>query len=455
MNSRTTGIFRFAKYFVIVIIVSGVSFMHSCKEDTGSNGANVLPKGDIISAYQTDTSTLITSMYMKDSVFTSYANASPLGSYNDPIFGETKSSIYTGVSSPVGGSTPPWADTGTVDSCVLVLPYYYPTSGAASYYANLDPQTILVYTLNGMVPSGKTLYSDSTLKYNTSPIGIAQVTPPDPLSYNPIRIKLNKSFTDNIVAKMKTNNNFYYPYFDSLVNGLYITVSNPFQLPGQGGILYINLGAGTTASLEVYYHEPSTPTTAYSIPFPVGGSSNMYFSHFDHNYLRAPFYNAHPSGTQEAIDGNYMVYLQAMSGVIGRINFPYITNWSKMNPVVINKAEVDITVNASDCPAPYGVPDNLYLLGTDVNGYAIIIPDYGQPYYGGAYNPYTNTYTFIITDYIQHVIDGKTIDRGLFIYPGNRAITANRTVIYGAQNPRSTATTNRMKLKIYYTPLKH
>lgn len=427
-------------------------FTYSCKEDTGSSGANILPKSDLISAFESDTTTLTTSMYLVDTVVTYPLSNNPLGSYCDPIFGQTKASIYTMVSPPVGATTTlPWSlDTGKVDSAVLILPI-------SGYYANLDPQTFLVDTLESIITSGK-VYSNTNIKYGSSPIGMAQVTPPNPTNSgdNTIRIKLNSSFKNYIVGKMNSHNAYYYPYFDSIVKGLYITVSNPLQLPGQGGILYVNLyNASTPAGIYLYFHDSINGGKEWPLPFPLGGTAAPYFSHFDHNYAISPFYNAHPPKPHDSIDANNLMYIQCLGGVLGRINFPYIHNWSKMNPVVINKAEVDITVNATDGQCPeYCPPPQLYLLGTNADGTIYAIPDYYQSYYDGTYNYSTNTYTFVITDYIQHVIDGKTIDRGLYLLPQNSATTADRVVLYGAQNPQSTATAQRMKLKMYYTPLK-
>src|ERR1700679_3489714 len=102
--------------------VSLLAILNSCKENTGGVGANVLPSTDILSAYATDTTTLLTSMYLKNSILTNGALNAMLGSYNDPVFGTAKASIYAMVYSTVGSSSIAWKDTGAVDSAVLLLP---------------------------------------------------------------------------------------------------------------------------------------------------------------------------------------------------------------------------------------------------------------------------------------------------------------------------------------------
>jgi hypothetical protein len=74
------------------------------------------------------------------------------------------------------------------------------------------------------------------------------------------------------------------------------------------------------------------------------------------------------------------------------------------------------------------------------------------------YTGTTATYTFAITQYIQKVIDTynkSTVDtdRGLFIYPYQYATTANRLVLYGAQHNIAAPSSQRLRMRIYYTPL--
>jgi len=446
-NNWIRSIFRGTKYFVAAFVFFSIALFNSCKEDTGSIGSNVLPKGDLIGAYHSDTSTVLTSVFLKDSVLSSGLTNNSLGSYNDPVFGQVKGSIYTQVLSSTV-TTPPWVISAgvnavTLDSAVLLLPFN------DAYYGNLDPQTFAVYTLQNNLIAGHAYYSDTNIKYNPTPIGVAQVTPN--LASDTIRIKLTSTWMNYIKNAVEQNSSggqfYYWTNFDSLVKGLYITASTPLQLPGQGSILSINL-YNSFAGIYFYYHYNSSPDSAYYVTCPVGGTSVAYFNHFDHNYATAPFY----SPGKDSINANALVYEQATGGVQGKIHFPYLRNWAKLNPVVINEAQVVLSV-AQDGPAPFVPPSSLYLVGVNADGQEYALPDEAQSYYGGTYNAFNNTYTFVITQYIQSVINGKDTDRGLFIVPGNSAISANRVVLYGAQH-NTMQTNQRLKLVLYYTPLK-
>ncbi len=329
-----------------------------------------------------------------------------------------------------------------------------------SFYGNIDPQTFEVDTVESIIhylnSAANTVayYSDTTLKYDAAhPIGSQQITPPNPYYQDTLRIRLSKNWWQYITNKIKGNSR-YYTYFDSLVKGLYITVSNPLQLPGQGGILYINLQSAFSG-IYFYCHGAVVPAE-FSVIFPVGGTG-VSFTHVDHNYTTAVFGNTRPSGKHDSINGNEWVYVQAGGGSIGKITFPYLHNWSKMNPVVINQATVTIPLNLIDAAGPFAEPQSLGLAGIDSLGRRTELPDAFYPYFGGGYDG-ISAYTFVITDYIQHVIDGKIKDRGLYIIPGNESTSANRAVLYGALNtgsPLIARPSTRIKLNIYYTPLKH
>jgi hypothetical protein len=219
------------------------------------------------------------------------------------------------------------------------------------------------------------------------------------------------------------------------------------------GLLYVN-AASTSGGIYFYYHYNSTPKTANYVYISTGGDG-VYFTHYDHNYATSAFYSAHSYGKHDSIGGNDLVYVQSLGGVCGRINFPNLyKNWSKMKPVLINEAEVDVSVDAQDLSTSFAPPALIYLYGTYPSGAPYGIPDEnGIGYFNGNYNGFNNTYTFVITQYIQGVIDGKDTDRGLYIIPNLQQSIASRVVLYGAKH-NEIPSDKAMKLKIYYTPLK-
>ena len=448
---------RVVKYFVLACIL--VISVVSCRKDTGV-GTNVLPSSDILSGYFSDTTTIISSIKLKDSIVTDNALLELLGSYNDPTFGMTKASFYTQVILPsnttfsgFGGTNP------TLDSIVLVLPY---TVNQVNFYGALTPQTFTVDTLISQITTPKAYYSDTNISHGNNHLAVITTTPAPTdsarIKYSLFGSAINGTYYPQLRLKLpvacgqwlinQLDGNSYYGQssaaFQSLLKGFYITVSNPLQLPGQGAILYLNPflpGAG----LDFFYKTTvnSAVDTTYAI-FQIGAGA-LTFNHFDHDYSTTAFYVA----GKDSILSPTNLYVQAMAGVKTQLSFPYLLNWAKKNAVVINRAELDIPVNT----AATGVgipPDQLYVV-RDSAGFEFEIPDQlvGGAYYNGGYDVVNNQYVFSITRYVQQILDGKLKNTGLYLFAAS-GVTANGVVLQG---PVQTPGTRRLRLRIFYTPL--
>jgi hypothetical protein len=459
--SSSSSRYSTTKYlFIKACLWAGFSFFMSCSNDTGI-GTNVLPPGDVINANFKDTATVWTSMVIKDSVPTNGVSDCMLGSYTDPIFGMAKASFYIHVLlPPATGFT--FADSAKLDSVVLRLPFTGSTSG--SYYGSLDPQTIEVYQMSDSLAVGKAYYSSTNLKHYASPIGKQTITPEPnyyptisfnsvPTTYYPlISIRIDTGWAHDSILKKATPGAAAFASnaaFLELLRGLYITVSNPLQLPGQGGILYLNptISGLSGSGLFFYYHYPkgAIGNTYFQL-----GNDYGYFSHIDHDYSGTPFYAANP--VKDSVYSPTITYLQAMGGVKVKIRFPYLKNWVSKGRVIVNRAEVEIPAYVNDM-GNYAAPNELYLVGINDTGATYALPDQYLPYYGGIFDQFRKVYVFDIAQYIQAVLDGKTIDHGFYLVIGGSAVTANRVPLYGGYKTSSTSLP-RLRLKMYYTPLK-
>jgi len=434
-------------------VLTGI--LNSCTDNPGNLSPQVLPKSDIISAFQTDTATVVTSMYLKDSVSTNNATQTMLGSINDPVFGESKASIYAQVF-PSGLTAVPWAVNAKPDSVVILLP-------VSGVYGNNDPQTFAVYRLADTIASEHAYYSDTTAKLLSGiPIGQAQVVPPNGVSNDTLRIRLNNSFMQYFTSQavsggFNPNGTPYYwynPDFNKyVIAGVCIAPVNPLQLPGQGGISYINLSS-SWAGIYVYWHYLIPNDTEHTVGFPIGGVSGQFFCNFTHDYATSPIGASHPVGPKDSIAAPQFMYIQSMAGIVGRINFPNLhKNWSKLGNVAINEAVVTLPADPQYISTSFAPFPQLELLVTGSKGQQYETPDQQSAlaYYGGGFG--TNSYSFVITQYIQSIINGKNdSDRGLYIVPSHPATTAYRVVLYGAHHGSTPA--SKPTLTIYYTPLK-
>lgn len=460
MNNLFTHISRRLKYLILALLFPLFLPLHSCKDNPGNITPALLPKSDIISAFSSDTSKVLTSMYLKDSIATNGIGDILLGSYNDPVFGISKASVYAEVFTSVltykYPTLPPWAiEPSTIDSAVILLQLY----PGAQNYGGSDPQTFVVYQTDTDILAGKIYLSDTTIScsHHPTPIGSQQLAVTNTTLNDTLKIKLNKSFATSFAASLSVNNRWT-TNFGQAIHGVYITTSNPLQLPGQGSLLNIVDFAESSASfIYVYWHPNAFPDSNNIVSFPLGGTDGAYFVNFQHNYSNTYLNSLHPSGKRDSINGEQLMYVQAMAGVNGRVNFPNLhKNWSKKGPLIVNEATLTFPVQPQqqNISASYtsGPPQQLLLLATDSNwvqiGFAPLMPDYGQSYYGGSLS--NNSYTFVITEYIQGVINGTIPDRGLYLVAPGEAQTANGVVLYGAQHGTSKA--QQTVLTIYYTP---
>ena len=79
-----------------------------------------------------------------------------------------------------------------------------------------------------------------------------------------------------------------------------------------------------------------------------------------------------------------------------------------------------------------------------------IIPYYyneNNNYFGGYYDDITKSYRINITRYFQYLLSEDYSDMGLYIFPYDKRITANRVVVTGANH------SNKLKLLLTYTKL--
>jgi len=467
MNKRSRR--YLLKYLAVLSVPAILSLFGSCSKDSGL-GSNVLPPSTILSAYVVDTTTIVSSINFKDSVLSNGTSAVMLGSYYDPVFGPTKASFYTQLVLPGNSIDYSFNNSGGVgsvllDSVVLVLPF----APGTNFYGELGPQTFTVDTIqryNGVgLLAGHAYYSDTNILHGNNHVGMATITP-NPfdsvysrygsnniITYPPaIRIRLNKSFGEWLIKEdsVPSSYNAYFTTgtnFQTLLEGFYVSVSNPLQLPGQGAILYLSpytAGAGLTFYIRVVSQVQPIDTTPQTFQI---GSGCAYFSHFDHDYTKTVFY----AGTKDSVLAPTITYIQSMGGVKTQLSFPFLNNWKKLGPIVVNKAEVDIPVNSNatgvDIPPPQA-----YLVEDSAGKEIATIDQSNTAYYGGVYDAINHQYVFNIERYIQQILAGKIANTGMYLISGNQGITANGAVLYGASKNGNSP---RIRLKIYYTPLKH
>jgi Domain of unknown function (DUF4270) len=450
------------KQFSILFLVFVFLFTACRKDNSNTIGADFIGARNGFNALSTDTSTIILFSSRCDSVPTRSLTNFMLGDMNDPIFGKTKSNIYTQFSAPSGFSF----GGLTIDSVVLQLGFVSTTS----FYGNIStPQDISVYELKeqliNIADSGYFSNRSYQISENGSRVspasighfsgninltdsfketvgGIAYTLVPH------IRIKLSAAFANKLQRAESSGAFSSDAAFKSYINGLAILVQTPDSKlnPGQGAIVYMNLRSSMVTGIAVYYGGGASETVFQVAP------TDMVTNQYSHitNLPLQPYMSNIPSVNNEC-------YVQSNAGVKTRVLLPNIDSIAKSQNIAIIGAQLIFTLADGKEDATYPVPNTLWLQNADSIGRITFLEDYFETlpanYYGGTYDPIHRQYSFNIIRHIQHLINtyhqtGKSINYGMnLIIPADdylNGIGAGRVVL----------NTKKVKLNLSYSVIK-
>lgn len=452
-------------------IFAGLIFIlfSACNKD-GEVGLDVQPATDKIEGSFIDTTSVVAFIQKDDSVRTDEAALSTglltaplvtIGSYNDPVLGIARAGFCTQFN--LANNAPNLDFTGGIggqnnlalDSAILTLEYRTSPSDLRKYYGSLEPQTFKVFKLTDTLALSSTYYSNRKKNFDTlNPIGSLTFTPqPDSLvklgatKASPhIRIPLDYTFAKSILDKSGTADLSNNTELHKFINGFYIAPVNTSQSQGQGALLYFN-PFGVYSKLTMYYRrQVNAPqvgdTLKYSFEI---NSATAFYNRYMHDRSGVPL-QALMDGQPDSVN----IYTQSNGGVRTKLMLPYIQNWNSNGPVVINKAELLLKVDASTVTTAYGPHSRLFLLAIDTLGVGQLPADFYElvPGYGGAYNTVTQTYSFNIARQIQGILSGKYKNKGFYLIGGGNAVNAQRTVLGAPSKINS-----KLRLRITYTKL--
>jgi hypothetical protein len=436
-----------AKFFWVVLL-SSAFILNSCQKPE-DEGLDILPQSDLLHAVYSDTTTLTTFTVLDDSLITKGTSVNHLGSYMDPVFGNTNASFFTNFAL----STPNVIFGGgyTCDSLVLSLVY----RGA---FGKLKPQRLRVFQLDSALFSDSIYHSYDMVHFNSiSPLATHTFTPNitdsiiiggdtlPPMLRIPLSVSLGNAFLDPANTTSLSSTSTFQDFF----KGIYVVTENGLQGPDQGAILYINLLDSYT-KLTLYYSNQSTdPATQKTYDFVINSSCTR-FSRFVHDYSTANGNLQGQLNSPNPVSSDY-VYAQGLAGVKPKIMLPYLMDYvKKEGKIAINKAELILRADPVYLDDGFENPTALIIVKLDSVGkeYAITDQLEGPTYYGGEYDASKKEYRINIARHVQEIINGNK-DYGMFAIVSNRPINANRVVLGGGLP----ASPYKMKLKLIYTKM--
>jgi len=459
---------KFFKLDLLTLLIS-LFILNSCKnQDTiglGVTTSNQL-NGSLI-----DTSTIVINTVPEDSVVTDALPQTPMGFFNDPIFGTTESNIAFDLNLPSAYVAP--TGTLTIDSAILVLRYssgFYGDSLASRYKAN-------VYQLNERLFSNSTYYNTKQWNYNSGvllgtksffarthdSIGVKVIVAGgiDTIQKVPaqLRIPIDKNFINTVLFNASATQTSSNLVFKNNVHGLYVTMDKT-GTTGAGGTFMMALDSNTR--IDVYYKSAqgtTVDTTLISMP------STLHAAQIKHTYSAA--IQTELSHTTTGSRNTF--YLQGNAGLRAKISFPYLKNVIKTigTDIVVNRAELIITPTPGSF-IPFTPLPRISLYRTDLAGQRTPLEDAagdvrsaGTNVFGGYYSYTNQNYHFLVTAYVSDLIKGA-LDYGTFI--GTADLTTDvSAATYMAPNAQVSARTfavgsdktspYRIKLNIIYTKI--
>jgi hypothetical protein len=419
----------------------------SCKKD-----GQLFPEfnDENLSIQFTDTFNIITTVIKEDSIQTDISGVNLLGIYHDSIMGFASSSIYTEIT--LAGTNVSFGNNAVIDSAVLSLKYLDITS----FYGNiLTPMSINVFQLTEQLTKSE-YYSNEDLTTNPSPLGSLTFTPVtndstkiisngDTIKLAPqVRIRLDDAFGQSIIDLGKNSNTISdNQTLKNLVNGFHITpnttVTSSTLVKGDGAIITFDMNS-SASTLTLYYHNDTESNKSYSFLI---NSESKKFNRFNHNYSNTDV-EKHLAGS--GFDST-ITYVQSMGGVKTKLLIPNIKELTKEGNVIINKAELVLTINDGSDFSLKAI-ENLVLTGINSSGTPTFLIDYfeGSDYFGGTVDNTTKTYRFNISRHLQDIIQNNTADYGLYLMSSGSAVNANRSIINSFKHP-----SNKIKLNITYS----
>ncbi|WP_300662556.1 DUF4270 family protein [Fluviicola sp.] len=428
--------------------VLAISVLPSCKKKSSSFGTEALSVEDLLAAGGKDTFQLKTYSVSEDTLPTDNQIFGTIGAYHDPKFGIVDASVYSQFT--ISGLVTVEPGTALVDSVILSLNY-------GGYYGKLDPQTFEVYQLSEELDKDADYYRNTTkatMGSNLVDPGSATQTPNTTAkiridqdgdgnasdTLNPqLRLKLDNAlgqqFVNDIIAGNSAFANSDAFLTSGYFKGLKIKVANTTPASGKGAVLYFNLGNSQTR-LTIYFKHSSAPTQLKRIELVVNNSCA------DFNHVEVNHTGYHIADVlANPLNGQTQFYTQSFDNR-AVIEFPSVSNISSKS--LINNALLYLPVSYQT--GSYYYPSVKLEIGYKTDAGKIVT------FRTAAYDNNQKAFILDLRDYIQDVVSGKAVNRGLYLFQDSRYFncTAERIIFNGPASSYKT----KPKLVIKYTEFK-
>lgn len=408
--------YSFGKSSIVykLLIIIGFAFSLTACEWGDEIESLSQPDPDDFAVLSSDTVTIKLSTIGTDSLMTGAASRMLLGTYKDPYFGKVKTMSFFQPTLESGMSV---AQEAEYDSLILSLRY----DNSYSYGDTTKPMNLTVHKLLTDILEKNAYWNHNSTAYDPAAIGKITIVP-RPRTTASLKIRLSDVLGKQIFEMAKNNQLTSNTDWINLVKGLVVVPA----ATDNGPIVGFKWGIDST-SVQLHYHTPLVSEFKKdSTIFKITASYNQTV--------------ADPAGTQLAkLPDNKRLslpssqtanqaFMQAGTGIMIRVDLPYLNNFKYVQYTAINKAYLRVKPLRASVTNAFRVPPVLYLYRldknnqfyTDANGAPLAVTLLGSG--GGVSSIYFNDlikneqyYRFDISSFATEIMVSQTNDVGGFI----------------------------------------
>lgn len=448
------------------ILLFFLATLAACTKPEANLGINLADEDNLLSVEGVDTFTVRAYTVREDSIRTDNFNPGMVGAYVDPVFGFAKASHVTELRVPPGSGNPVFVAPNTsisdvvVDSVVLSLSYQSNLPNFdVGLYGNDGPQYFQVFEVTDSLSINDEVYHTREVNVVEQDLVLPgfNLQSPKPndttmiggsLALPELRLRLRNEIGERLIA-INGGQGLTGTDLISELRGLLITVDEQAFNPYGAGIVYFDTFTQLSRMTVFYRNTALQDTTSFS--FVIRNNSGK-FNLFEHVHALGD-----PSLAQQVVDGDTTagaldLFVQAMGGTKIRIDLPFIENLRGMEGQAVNLAALTVPVRMESI-GKFAPPPAMFIFGITDNGNAFLLDDQldGSGFVGGVFDPENGRYRFLISRYLQQVINGSRPFNGLEIVTQRAASSANRVVLNGPDYPDPVSRDNNMKLQIVFT----
>lgn len=464
-----------------LLLLIAAAFLFSCKKDISQIGVNVVGDNPLEVIY-VDTFSIRAYSELIDSMRTDELSSHLLGAYKDPVFGTVNASIYSQFRLEAGNEDYQFQEGAVFDSIRLYLSYANDDvyGGDPNFPSEIH---LSIYEVGDQIYRDSAYYQFQNLRTKDELLADFTFVPSfndsvyvnvevdengDTTSSDRILAPISIPLSDELGQRLMMYDSTVFEDNETFLNefaGLYITTLDQHLPSSDGSMINVNFLSDYT-KVTLYYHYIAQNDEGNDITYReefdlVCNSNTARFGNYNHY----DYFDASPEFKSQVLDldtsnlenyGREQVYLQGLSGVRTVLKFPYIHKMDDYYNYAVNEVKLFLW-DVNDASSNLGAISSLSLSQivqlTDSTTAIYAIPDAsgGSTYFNGNYNGIDGSYFFRITQYMQDLIQGFTVDNQLRIEIVGGAVHANRSII-GGWNP-TIDEEKKMKLQVIYTKI--